>query len=208
VSRQRTRFPYEWQIALSGAVLLGLSVVLPSAPFSGALALWARWIGKPLLQWRIFGTTNELASSFLPLIGAFALAYALRATSAPFAETRPRARLLACIGASLMLVLGLLVTADIATKIGLPLEIAQVAVSCVTGIVLAALAVSLRNAGGHTFAARLAIVGLLISGILIASFALLPVGVLALLVTYIGLAFSLARRDTRTGTTQQRPSPH
>jgi len=197
VLRRRGRFPYEWQIALSGAVLLGLSVVLPSSPFSGALALWTRWIGEPLLQWRIFATSSELTSSFLPLIAAFSLAYALLAAIALFAETKRLALRFARIGAGLMLLLGLVVTVDAVTTIGRPLEIVQLVVSCATGIVFAALAVSLRGAGGHTLSARFVIVGMLVSGILIASFVLLPFGLLALLVTTLGFAVALARRDAR-----------
>ena len=197
---QRIRFPYEWQIALSGAVLLGLSALLPSAPFAGALALWARWIGEPLLQWRIPGAYNEAVSSFLPMIAALALGYALLAAVAAFEGARPRALRLARVGAGLMCLLGILVTLDAVTTIGQPLDIVHVAVSCTAGLVFAALAVSLRGTDTHACTARLVIVSLAISGISSASFVLLPLGLLALLVTTVGLAVMLVRKDAHCGT--------
>ena len=63
----RERVPYEWCVAVCAAILLAISPWVTSIPFSGLLETWLRWIGEPLLGWRLVAPTNGFLALFLPI---------------------------------------------------------------------------------------------------------------------------------------------
>ena len=76
--RSRGAFPYEWCIALSGAVAVALTPWLPLAPFSGVAMRWMRWFGDALFDGRLALSAHEPSPvALLPVIGAVALALPL-----------------------------------------------------------------------------------------------------------------------------------
>lgn len=203
---RRSRFPYEWQVALSGALLVGVSALLPSTPFSGLLSLWARWIGEPLLGWHLVGAYSGFV--FLPPITALALAYPLLALSDQVLGRPRRFSLLARTAAVLLLLLSGMAVVDAALTIGMPLGISQIAVDFAIGIVLVMLGIRLYGTTSLSFRIRMAGISLVIAGACIGSFVLLPVGLIAFLVVYIVLAIVLGQREIAVGQTGSSPVGH
>ena len=189
---RRERFPYEWQIALSGALLVGMSTVLPSTPFSGLLTLWSQWIGEPLLGWHLGGGFPPV---FLPLIAALALSYPILAFCDQVLERPQYFAVLARITVVLMFLLSGMAIVNVTLTIGTPLEIGQITVACGIGILLVMFGVRLHRKYVLSPRIRLLGVTLSVAGVCIATFVLLPVGLLALFVTYIVLAIVLAQRE-------------
>ena len=202
--RRRERFPYEWQIALSGALLVSMSTVLPSTPFSGLLTLWSQWIGEPLAGWHLASAFGGLV--FRPPITALALAYPLLVLSDQVLGRPWRFSFVARIASVLLLLLSGMAIADAVLTVGMSLKIGQIVISCGVGILFVVLGIGLHGVGARTFRIRMIGISLVVAGACIASFVFLPVGLIALLVTYVGLAISLAQREDPTGQTDSSPA--
>jgi hypothetical protein len=202
--RRRERFPYEWQIALSGAVLVGMSTVLPSTPFSGLLALWSQWIGEPLLRWHPAGAYD--GAVFLPPITALALAYPLLVLSDQVLGGPRRFSFLARIASVLLFLLSGLAIVNAVLTLGIPLEVGQLVVSCGVGILFVVFGVGLHGVSAPASWIRMIGIGLVVAGGCIASFVFLPVGLIALVATYVGLVIPLARREVLLNPTDSSPA--
>jgi hypothetical protein len=202
--RRRERFPYEWQIALSGALLVGMSTVLPSTPFSGLLILWSQWIGEPLLRWHLVGAYD--GAVFLPPITALALAYPLLVLSDQVLGRPRRFSFLARSASVLLFLLSGMAIADAALTLGMPMEVSQIVVSCGVGILFVVLGIGLHGASPLAPWIRTIGSSLAVAGACIASFVFLPVGLVALVATYVGLAISLVRREALLGRTDSSPA--
>jgi len=203
VIRRRERFPYEWCIAVSGALLLVISPWGPSIPFSSLLTVWSRWIAEPLLGCRLVGTYDGFVSAFLPLIGAVVLIYPILTFCRQVLEAPKSLVWIARATAVLMFLLSGMAIVDATVVMGTPWEFGQIAVSCGIGMLLAIFGVRLRRE--RVLSSQIRTIGttFLIAGVCIASFILLPVGLLALFVTYIMLAIVLAqRKPARTSHTE------
>jgi len=146
--RRRERFPYEWQIALSGALLVGMSTVLPSTPFSGLLTLWSQWIGEPLAGWHLASAYGGLV--FLPPITALALAYPLLVLSDQVLGRPWHFSFLARIASVLLLFLAGMAIADAVLTVGMSLKIGQIVISCGVGILFVVLGIGLHGQSGCT----------------------------------------------------------
>jgi predicted membrane protein len=86
---------------------------------------------------------------------------------------------------------------------GTPWEFGQIAVSCGIGILLAIFGIQLRKERVLSSQIRTIGVTFIIAGVCIASFVLLPVGLLVLFVAYIMLAIVLAqRKPARTSSSE------
>jgi len=195
VIRRRERFPYEWCVAVSGAVLLVISPWVPSTPFSSLLAVWLRWIAD-LLPGLVFASKNEgFVSVFLPFIGALALIYPILAFCEQVLETPKSLVWIARATAVLMFLLSGMAIVDATLPTGTPWKLGQIAVACGIGVLLAMFGIRLRRDYVLSFRIRTLGATFLIAGVCIASFVLLPVGLLALFVAYIMLAIMLAQRQ-------------
>jgi predicted membrane protein len=105
--------------------------------------------------------------------------------------------------AVLMLLLSGMAIVDATIAMGTPWELGQIAVACGIGILLAIFGIRLRRERGLSSQIRTIGVMLFIAGVCIASFVLLPVGLLALFVAYIMLAIVLAqRKPARTSSSE------
>jgi hypothetical protein len=195
VIRRRERFPYEWCIAVSGAVLLVISPWGPSIPFSSLLTVWSRWVAEPLLGWHLVGTYDGFVSAFLPFLGAATLIYPILAFCDQALEKPRSFVLVARTTAILMFLLSGMAIIDVTLAMGTPWKLGQITVACGIGILLAMFGIRLRRA--RVLSSRIRTIGvtLFIAGVCIASFVLLPVGLLVLSVTYIVLAIVLAQRE-------------
>ena len=192
--RRRERFPYEWCVAVSGAVLLVISPWVPSTPFSSLLTVWAHWIAD-LLPGLVFASKNEgFVSVFLPFIGALALIYPILAFCEQVLETPKSLVWIARATAVLMFLLSGMAIVDATLPTGTPWKLGQIAVACGIGVLLAMFGIRLRR--DYVLSSRIRTLGtaFFIAGVCIASFVLLPVGLLALFVAYIMLAIVLAQR--------------
>jgi len=194
VIRRRERFPYEWCIAVSGAVLLVISPWGPSIPFSSLLTVWSRWIAEPLLGCRLVGTYDGFVAAFLPFIGAATLIYPIFAFCDQVLETRKSFVWIARTTAVLMLLLSGMAIVDATLAMDTPWKLGQIAVACGIGILLTIFGFRLHRR--YVLSSQIRTIGVtfLIAGVCIASFILLPVGLLALFVAYIMLAIILAQR--------------
>lgn len=192
--RRRERFPYEWCVAVSGALLLVISPWAPSTPFSSLLTVWSRWIAEPFLGYHLVGTYDGFVSAFLPFIGAATLIYPILAFCDQVIEAPKSLVWIARAAAGLMLLLSGMAIVDATLAMGTPWRLGQIAVACGIGILLAIFGVRLRRE--RVLSSRIRAIGImfLIAGVCIASFVLLPVGLLTLFVTYIMLAIVLAQR--------------
>ncbi len=193
--RQRERFPYEWCIAISAAVLLVISPWGPSTPFSSLLTVWLRWI-VDLLGGRVFASKYDgFVAAFLPLIGAVVLIYPILTFCRQVLEALKSLVWIARATAVLMFLLSGMAIVDATVVMGTPWEFGQIAVSCGIGILLAIFGIRLRKERVLSSQIRTIGVTFIIAGVCIASFVLLPVGLLVLFVTYIMLAIVLAQRE-------------
>lgn len=193
--QQRNRFPYEWCVAISAAVLIAILPWAPSIPFSSVLAAWLRWITNPLPGLHFVGTYDGFVAAFLPFFGALSLSHPLLAFCDQVLE-RPRYFVpVARTIAALMIILSGMAIADQTLTLGTSWEFAQIGVSCGIGVLLVMFAIRLHRNYVLPPAIRMLSVTLLIAGACIASFVLLPAGLLALFVAYIALAIALARRE-------------
>ena len=194
--RRRERFPYEWCIAVSGALLLVISPWGPSTPFSSLLTIWSRWIAEPLLGWHLVGTYDGFVSAFLPFFGALALIYPILAFCDQVLEAPRSLVWIARTTAALMLLLSGMAIVDATLAMPTPWKLGQIAVACGIGILLAIFGIRLHRARVLSTHIRTIGATLFIAGVCIASFILLPVRLLVLSVTYIVLAIVLAQRES------------
>jgi hypothetical protein len=142
------------------------------------------------------GTYDGFVSAFLPLIGAAALIYPILAFCDQVLETRRSFVLVARATAVLMFLLSGMAIVDATLPTGTPWKLGQITVACGIGVLLAMFGVRLRRERVLSSQIRMIGITLLVAGVCIASFALLPVGLLALSVTYIVLAIVLAQRES------------
>jgi hypothetical protein len=196
VIRRRERFPYEWCIAVSGALLLIISPWVPSTPFSSLLTVWSRWIVN-LLPGLVFASKYDgFVAAFLPFIGAATLIYPILAFCEQVLEAPKSLVWIARATAILMFLLSGMAIVDATVVIGTPWEFGQIAVACGIGVLLAMFGVRLRREDVLSSQIRTLGATFFIAGVCIASFVLLPVGLLALFVAYIMLAIVLAQRKS------------
>jgi len=193
--RWRERFPYEWCVAVSGAVALAISPWGASIPFSGLFAAWSRWVAEPLLGWHLGTVYNGFVCVFLPILGAASLSYPILAFCSQVLEARRYFVSVARATAVLMFLLAGMAIVDATVSLGTSWELGQLTVACGIGVLLATFGFRLQRE--YVLSARIRLLGvtLFIAGVCIASFLLLPVGLLALSVTYILLAIVLAQRE-------------
>jgi len=194
VIRRRERFPYEWCVAVAGAVLLVISPWVPSTPFSSLLTVWLRWIAALLPGFLFVGTYDGFVSAFLPFIGAATLIYPILAFCDQVLEApKSFVRIARTTGALMFLLSGMAIV-DAALATGTPWRLGQIAVACGIGILLAIFGIRLRRERVLSSQIRTICVTFIIAGVCIASFVLLPVGLFVLSVAYIMLAIELAQR--------------
>ena len=192
--RRREGFPYEWCIAVSGALLLVISPWGPSIPFSSLLTVWSRWIASLLPGFLFVGTHDGFVAAFLPLFGALALIYPILTFCRQVLEAPKSLLWIARATAVLMFLLSGMAIVDATVVMGTPWEFGQIAVSCGIGILLAIFGIQLRKERVLSSQIRTIGTSFLIAGVCIASFILLPVGLFVLFVTYMLLAIVLAQR--------------
>jgi hypothetical protein len=205
--RRREGPPREWWSALFSAIALALIPRVPLAPFFGVTARWVGWFAESVLGGTITVAAHDASLvAFLPLIGAALL-------SLPFfylvAQARWRLKAAAWSAGAFAVLLVLLAGIEIAESFLAAdawWNIGRMALTCAAGLSIAALGIGLRRAEAH---ARSLIpvlcVVLLSSGVCIASFVLLPAGLLGLLVSYVLLTGVLFRGE-HLETPPQEPS--
>ena len=191
MATQRRSFPYAWCIALSAAVVVVLTFWIPSSPFAGALVSWSDQVGSRI------GVTLQrdgggFLAVFLPLLGALAMSLPLLTLRR---EGARRANGLLYAAVSVAWGLGAVVCADAVIETHVPLEAIGIALTCVFGILLAAVGLGLQRIDAPLSGARALRALLLASGIGLASFALLPLGLLGLCATLVVVAVRLARTE-------------
>jgi hypothetical protein len=140
------------------------------------------------------GTYDGFVSAFLPFFGALALIYPILAFCDQVLETPKSFVWIARTTAVLMFLLSGMAIVDATLAMGTPWKLGQIAVACGIGILLAMFGIRLRRE--YVLSSRIRTIGTtcFIAGVCIASFVLLPVGLLVLSVTYIVLAIVLAQR--------------
>ena len=141
-------------------------------------------------------TRDASLVAFLPLIGAALL-------SLPFlymlAQARWKLKTAAWSARTFAVLLVLLAGIEIAEEFlaaSAGWGIGRIVLTCVAGLSIAALGIGLQKAKAHAKSLIPALrVALLSSGVCIASFVLLPVGLLGLLIAYVLLTGVLLRRE-------------
>jgi hypothetical protein len=140
------------------------------------------------------GTHDGFVSAFLPLIGAATLIYPIFAFCDQVLETPKSFVWIARTTTVLMFLLSGMAIVDATLAMPTPWKLGQIAVACGIGILLAIFGIRLHRRYILSSQIRTIGVTLFIAGVCIASFVLLPVGLLVLSVTYIVLAIVLAQR--------------
>ncbi len=191
----RECYPYEWYFAVSGAVALAISPWAPSIPFSELLATWSSWISKPLLGWSLVAPYAGFLMAFLPVSGTVVLGYALLTFCSRVLDASRSLVWVARTAVALMLFLAGTTAVDAVTDLGPWYVFSQIAVGCAIGILLAVFGAQLYVK--RTLPSRIRLFGafLFAAGVCIATFVLLPAGLLMLCASYIVLATVLARRQ-------------
>ena len=196
VKQWRERYPYEWCIAVSGAVALAISPWAPSIPFSELFTTWSRWIGEPLLGWSLVAPYDEAIASFLPLFGAAVLGYPLLTLCSRVLDASKSLVWVVRTAVALMLFLAGTTAVDAVTDLGPWYVFSQIAVGCAIGILLAVFGGQLYVKRALPSRIRLFGAFLFAAGVCIATFVLLPAGLLVLCVAHILLTIILASRQT------------
>lgn len=192
----RERYPYEWCIAVSGAVALAISPWAPSIPFSELLATWSSWIGKPLLGWSLVAPYDDFLMAFLPVFGAVVLGYALLTFCSRVLDASRSLVWVARTAVALMLFLAGMTAVDAVTDLGPWYVFSQIAVGCAIGILLAVFGGQLYLKRALPSRIRLFGAFLFAAGVCIATFVLLPPGLLVLCASHIVLTIILASRQS------------
>jgi len=196
VKQWRERYPYEWCIAVSGAVMLAISPWAPSIPFSGAFAAWSRWIGEPLLGWSLVALYDEALAAFLPLLGAAILGYPLLTLCSRVLDASKSLVWVARTAVALMFILAGMTAVDAVTDLGSWHVFSQIAGGCAIGVLLLTFGVQIVMRHPLSSRIRLLAIMLVVAGTCIATFVLLPIGLLMSCVAYILLAVILASRQS------------
>ena len=192
----RERYPYEWCIAVSAAVALAISPWAPSIPFSELFATWSRWIGEPLLGWSLVAPYDEALAVFLPLFGAAILAYPLLILCSRVLDASKSLVWVARTAVALMSILAGMTAVDAITDLGTWYVFSQIAGGCAIGALLLTFGVQLAMRYPLPSRIRSLAIILVAAGTCIATFVLLPVGLLVLCVAYIVLTIILASRQS------------
>ena len=192
----RERYPYEWYFAVSGAVALAISPWVPSIPFSGAFTAWSSWIGEPLLGWSLVAQYDEALAAFLPLFGAAFLGYPLLTLCSRVLDASKSLVWVARTAVALMFILAGMTAVDAITDLGELYVFSQIVGGCAIGVLLLTFGVQLTMRYPLSSRIRLLAVILVAAGVCIATFVLLPAGLLVLCVAYIVLTIILASRQT------------
>ena len=192
----RGRYPYKWYFAVSGAVFLAISPWAPSIPFSELFATWSRWIGEPLLGWSLVAPYDEALAAFLPLLGAAILGYPLLTLCSRVLDASKSLVWVVRTAVALMFLLAGVTAVDAVTDLGAWYTFSQIAGGCAIGVLLLTFGVQL--AMRYPLASRIRLLAILLvsAGTCIATFVLLPIGLLMLCVAYILLAIILASRQS------------
>lgn len=197
--RERERFPYWWCIAASAALAVALTPWMPMTPFRGVIPLWQRWIGAPITGGILdVEQFDGFLTLFVPFLGSLTLSLPVLALRLYFGEKARLANAAArTIPPLLFLLAGLnvasgLVSTD-AENIGW--EIGRVMLTVAIGAAFVAYGVGLRRTGSRNLLTRTMMHAFIGAGGCLASFVLLPVGGLALIVAYCLPTVALARRS-------------
>ncbi len=195
--RKREGAPREWWFALYSAIALALIPWVPIAPFFGVTARWVRWFAESVLGGHVIIFTRDASLvAFLPLIGAAVLSLPLLYL---LAQARWKIKTAVWSARTFAVLLVLLAGIEIAASFlaaNAGWNIGRIVLTCVAGLSIAALGIGLQKAKAHVKSLIPALsVVLLSSGVCIASFVLLPVGLLGLLIAYVLLAGVLLRQE-------------
>jgi len=185
--RRRERPPYEWWGAASSAIALAMIPWVPLSPFFRVSAQWAVWFAVSVLGGNVTVATHEPSLVvFLPLIGAALLSYPLLAL---VAQRRRRSRIAIWFSRSYALFLFLMAGIEIGEiflAADVCWEIGRIVLACMSGLSIAAVGIELRRAEVDASSWMRALTPTLIaSGLCIATFVLLPIGLVGLLVSYL-----------------------
>jgi hypothetical protein len=195
--RGREGPPREWWTALNGAIALALIPWVPLAPFFGVAARWVRWFAESVLGGAITIAAHDASLvAFLPLLGAALL-------SRPFlvvvAQARWKSKTATWSARAYTLLLILLAGIEIAEEFlaaDAGWGIGRIVLASATGLSIATLGIGLRRAEAPPRSLIPALrVALLASGLCIASFVPLPVGLLGLTIAYVLLVPALFQED-------------
>ncbi|TFH07361.1 MAG: hypothetical protein E4H08_09615 [Candidatus Atribacteria bacterium] len=192
----RGRYPYEWCFAVGGAVALAISPWVPSIPFSGLLETWLRWIGEPLLRWSLVAPTNGFLALFLPIFAAV-LGFPLLAFCSLTLVNASRSLVwIVRTTVALMFLLAGMGTVAALIDLGAWFVFSQIAAGCSIGVLFLAFGVQLHIRRPVSSRIRSLAIILMGAGACMATFVLLPVGLLALCFAYLLLAITLASRQS------------
>lgn len=192
----RECYPYAWCFALSGAGMLAISPWVPGTPFSRLLSAWVSWIGEPLLGWPLATSFDGLVATGLPIISAAVLGFPLLVfCSLTLHASRPLVWIARTAVASMFLLTGM-ATVDAFVDIGSWFAFTQTAVGCLIGVLF--LVFGFRLHGKHPLSSRIRLLAIILvaAGACIATFVLLPVGLVLLCASYIVLVPILASRQS------------
>lgn len=195
---ERERAPYWWWVAVSAVLAVALTPWVPMTPFSGVLPIWQQWIGDRILGGiLVFAQFDGFLTVFLPFSGAFALFLPLLALRLYVAEG---ARLVGAAAKGVALVLFLLAGLNVASELvpagtgNIEWEIGRVALTVAIGAAFITYGIALRRTGSRSLLTQTMTTVFIGAGGCLASFVLLPVGGLGLIVAYALLAIVLLQR--------------
>jgi len=187
VLRRRERPPYEWWAAANSAIAVAMIPWVPLAPFFGIAARWVVWFAASVRGGHVTAATHEPSLvAFLPLVGAALLSYPVLAL---VAQRHRRARIAIWSSRAYALFLALLAGIEIAAAFLAAdawWDVGRIALACASGLSIAAVGIGLRQveAEASSWLPALSLT-LIVSGLCIATFILLPVGLVGLLVSYL-----------------------
>ena len=192
----RDRFSYEWCIAVSAVIALAISPWVPIIPFSRLWSAWAQWIGEPLLGWPLVAPFDGFIATFVPIISAAILGFPLLVfCSLTLHASRPLVWI-ARTAVALMFLLSGMTTVDGIVDLGTWFVLGQITVGCGVGILFLMLGFQLYRKRPLSSRIRLLAIFLAAAGACMATFVLLPVGLVLLWAAYILLVPILASRQS------------
>ena len=197
--RERQGPPREWWIALAGILALSMIPWVPLAPLFGVTAEWVRWFAGTLLGRTLtFARTTHDPSivAFLPLLGAATLARPLLVLAGRLRPKHGAFTAAAWTLTSLLVLLAGVEIADTLLEASAPWAAGRIGLTCGIGVSLLVLGIGLRDAVSpeDRLMGELG-VALCISGGCIASFILLPIGLLGWIAACALLIVVLFRID-------------
>lgn len=187
VLRRRERPPYEWWGAANSAIAVAMIPWVPLAPFFGIAAHWVVWFAASVRGGHVTTATHEPSLvAFLPLVGAALLSYPVLAL---VVQRYRCSRIAIWSSRAYALSLALLAGIEIAAvfvEADAWWDVGRIALTCASGLSIAAVGIGLRRAevGASSWMLALNLI-LIASGLCIATFLLLPVGLIGLLVSYL-----------------------